>query len=486
MYIMNTLEYLKNLEEIADSLEEKYINKLNKHYKSIIKNKYNKYLQNLLSITHMSGVHLDFYHKPYIFLSKKNPELIFRNVILKKINILNKLMYKEIFLIKESVEIMIRQCELAIENKDYWIRYGYKGNQVDTIFETYNIFKQFLIDYLKYQEDNKHKFDKDTMGLGKTKKGEELYEFILKSYSGFEKITPEYLQNLAVLCFRETLNKIEEHTKLHHTDAIIKYKNSLKYFESEKDFMSTAKYNIIKLRRKAETLFKDYIELPYTEKISIKPIPKLRALWGTEAKAQNNTLFINTEHWRIIDHNYLLRICAHEGIPGHIIERHNSNNVLKDYKLKKKIKKYIQKGNLFSVEGWATYSEHLINDMYTGDTIMTNLYHDLLNYIKIIIDVGLNSRNAPIKFNMKSAFNFIKKYTMQENSIIYNELIRFFAKPGFFISYGMGNLLIKELIRETKFDTKTFNSLYLTLPLTIPLMREYMMEIKYISNLSKN
>ena len=42
-----------------------------------------------------------------------------------------------------------------------------------------------------------------------------------------------------------------------------------------------------------------------------------------------NIMFINTNYWDNISKNELMRICSHEAIPGHIVERKNTTEKIK-------------------------------------------------------------------------------------------------------------------------------------------------------------
>lgn len=169
-----------------DNLIICYMDKLQKHWKHILHNPcYNKY-NHLLSMTHLSGIHLEFYHKPHLFIKKKYPELAFRNIILKKIVRLNNLLEGKIYLSPLVITEMINQCNLIINNTEYWMRYGFSQIQATHINETYLVFIKFLQDYVKYLPNiNINPNTNQCIGLGKTDEGEELYQFMLRYHTGF-------------------------------------------------------------------------------------------------------------------------------------------------------------------------------------------------------------------------------------------------------------------------------------------------------------
>jgi uncharacterized protein (DUF885 family) len=459
-----------------DDLVIKYMDQMKIYWKEILKSKYNKYFYDLLSITHLTGIHIDFFHKPYLFLNKKYPELIFRNIIFKKIIKLNKLLYKEIYLPIETVTIMIQQCKIAVENKDYWIRSGYNNFQINIIEETYKVFENYLTDYIKYLNNRTKTEISNVVGLGKTEDGENLYEFILKYHTGFQNITPEFVQEFGLLRLQSSIKKIEEYTKLPFTQARNNYMKQMKYFTSLKDFMSATKENIIKLREISTTLFDNTIDIPYAEKISIKPIPKMRAMWGSNAKAQHTTLFINNLHWNRISQDLLLKLCAHEAIPGHILERYNTNKIFDNYFVKKKLKKYMTKGVTACKEGWAIYSETLIGDLFGADKTLHMLFHDVFQAVRIIVDVGLNSNKAKLKFNILSAKEFMKTYMLSSDTDIDNQLYKYLAKPAQVVAYGFGYYCIKEMFNKTGYTNIKFNSLFMKMPLNLSLLDKFMKE----------
>lgn len=469
--------YDKNI----DKLTEKYINKMANFWNNMLNSKYYKYSINMFSITHLTGIHIDFYHKPYLFLNKKYPELIFRNIIFKKIIELNRFLYKEMYLPKQSIEIMIKQCDMATNNKSYWLRNGYSEFQYNIIEETYKIFKNYLTDYLKYI--NNFKNDNKVVGLGKNTKGDLIYEYLLKYHTGFTNVSPEFIQKFGIMRMENTIKQIESYTNKSFSQAKIDYIKSLKYFDNETDFMSEAQNNIIKLRTFALKLFDKTVDIPYPEKISVKPIPELRALWGSKAKAQDKTLFINTLQWKKIDINTLLRICAHEAIPGHIIERYNTNKILDKFKINKKILSQMKKGVTATKEGWAIYAEKLISDLFQGDKILNELFSDLYQAIIIILDVGLNSSKAEIKFDIDSAKKFLRNYSLLDEESINNDILKYLAKPAVSSCYGFGYYCIKDIQDSTpNIDKVKFNSLFFKLPLSLSLTKDFMNETNKLSS----
>jgi uncharacterized protein (DUF885 family) len=458
-----------------DELMIDYMHKLEDYWKDISRNKKFKRYQNLLSMTHLSGIHIDFYHKPYLYINKKYPELIFRNVMFKKIIHLNRLLYKEIYLPKEVIETMIEQCNMIELNHDYWARQGFNEFQINMITDTYVIFKNYLNNYLKYQQPT------TCVGLGKTSKGDELFEFIIKYNTGFQKMTAKYLQDFALKQLAVTIKKIEEYTKKSFAEAKKDYESKLEYYKNESDFLGDAKLNIFKLHRYSQKLFDKDILMPFPDEIKIKPIPKLRAVWGSKGKAQEKTIFLNTEYWDKIDKDLLLKICAHEALPGHILEKNNTNKIFDKYVPRKKLKKYMMRGIPSTREGWASFSELLIVKLYNGDNKLIILFHELYQVIRMIVDIGINSASVQKKFNtVNEACEFMKEYLISDMIAIKNDVLRCLGKPGQSAAYGWGYFCVEDMFLESKLELKTFNSLFMKMPLTLSLMEQFIKDAKDI------
>ena len=465
-----------------------YIKKLGKDYEELMENKYYKYYLGYDSINHIKGIHLDFYYKPYIFLNKKYPELIFRNIILKNIIRLNKLLYNEVILPRKSVEIMIEQCKLIMENKDYWIRNNYHESQIIIINETYIFFTNFLKSYLHYLDNTvkNTKLNLNIVGLGMSNTGDKLYEYILQYQTGFPKMTANKLQDIGIHFYQKTVNRIKSETGLSLKEALANYKKNQTFYNSETDFMSNTKYNIIKLEDFAKNIFDKSIDIPYSEKISIKSMPFLKSIWTPISRAQKNTLFINSNNWNKISKEHLLKICAHETIPGHFIERYNSNKIFDQMsiKLKSKLKKAIQKSNNSRVEGWGLYSNYLVNKFYDSNNTLNIIFSDLFISVKMIIDIGLHSKSPITSFTFDTACEFLKHHSILSDQDIYYEVLKCLVKPGLFSSSGFGYLFILDLLKdftnnqENIEQIKKFNSLFLHLPLNLSLSKDFILNKK--------
>lgn len=462
-----------------------FIKKLEEYWTEIIKNPNYKRYKITQLITHLSGIHIDFYQRPFIYAKKKKPEIYFSNKILKAMTRLNNIKSKSIYIPKLVINTIIEQCNIIVQNINYWENHGFTKEQSQSITNTYFLFIKYLKKYiLDYPQNN-------CSGLGITKEGNDLYEFILKYVTGMKNISAKELQRFGLLRVNQLIEQIEKRTNKKVKDAYEEYTKSKEFLTSETDLLREIRIDLEKLYNKSKSsLFNKNIIIPKTRKITVRPLPKIKAIYGPLARTFDNIMFINTLHYNNFDKNAVLRICAHETIPGHITERNNTDILINDYykSTNYDIRKYITRGNIASKEGWAVYSEELIKDLYQVNGINKHelvelylLFGHLHNALALVIDIGLHSTNCIIQFsNIEDATKYMNNYIYENNeAAIKNKILQMLAKPGFTCAYELGYYCIKKMYKDFKIgqennmSMKKFNSLFMKLPFTLPLFREY-------------
>jgi hypothetical protein len=473
-HIILLITYYKmhdNLQEIYKI----YMKKLEDYWEKMSKNKmYYKY-KKFNSISHLSSIHIDFYHQPFKYMDKKNPEISFKNRVLKTFTKINKLKEKRLFLSSYVVFTMIKQCEYIISTPEYWIRFGYSQNIRNDIINTYKLFVSYMKDYLLYISNvpNVNK----CIGIGKTIEGEQLLAFNLIYITGYDGVTIRNVQKFGLMRLVSIYdNIIKDYGSL--DNAKNEYKKSLNLYVDKADLFADIKNNLYNIKKEIieKELFSNDIILPKPDKIIVRSIPYLKAEYGPNARAFKDIMFINTNNFESIDKYSLLRMCVHETIPGHITRKMNTGKYAKKYITNKKIRKYVKKDSIMAKEGWSVYAQNMLSEITNNKLAI--LFDELLNAVRIIIDIGINSNNAIISFNQAEAIDFMQTYTILNNISIRNEILKYLAKPGNGCSYGLGDYSIKLLFNESKLSHKSFNTLFMKLPLTIPLFSELISHIK--------
>lgn len=451
-----------------------YLKKINNHWKEMVTDKHYKSYKNFIEINQLSGIHIDFYHRPYEFLQKKSPELTFRNKILKIMIKINNLINKNILIPKEIFIAINDQCKIILSNDDYWIRFGFTETQLNHIKETYNLLIKFNNEYILKWADSSIKYK--CSGVGKTIEGEKFYEFCLKYCTGFKNITPNQLQQFALLRLVHLSDKIKELYKFGIDDAIKYYKSKQQFYKSESDMFGDMKYNLEKLKEISKLYFGSQINVPKPSKITVRPMPELKSMFGSDSRTFNNVLFINTNYWKQYDKNTILRMLLSEFMPGHMTERNNTSNILEGIKLK--YKKYIKRGVPICKEGWMSFCEKTMKHIYKYENDLFVLLQEINDTLKIVIDTGLNSNTVDIKFTLTEAKEFMKKFSLNSDEQIENEILICLAKPAYNCTYDLGYYCINNIYATSKLSLKKFNKMFVSIPLNLQLYEELVKHIK--------
>jgi hypothetical protein len=371
----------------------------------------------------MNGIHIDFFHQTYNYITDKNVEIDFRNKVLDKFIKINNLAKKNIYIHKKIVEIMIEQCEYVLDHNEYWKRYGYTDNQQLHIIDTYKMIIKLLKDYEKMRPKEE-------------KLNNKFYRYALERMTGMIGLDMKKIQATAFEILDVTEKKIileygsiekakEEFNKL--TSKLV-YKNETEIFNGAKNYL----YKLSEYSRKE--LFNEGIKIPSYNKIKIKKMPELKEKYGPIGRVYDNILYINTEG---MDRLNLFLTCAREVIPGTLMSKEN---------IKTKSNKIINA----AWDGWGLYAEDLVykNDLY-------KMLKQMQQMSLIITDIGLNTNECIVRFEYEKAERFIEKY-----SITKSNTLRLLEKPGKLCSGALGYMIIRRKSDKNK-DIKGFNSQFM-------------------------
>jgi uncharacterized protein (DUF885 family) len=150
---------------------------------------------------------------------------------------------------------------------------------------------------------------------------------------------------------------------------------------------------------------------------------------------------------------------AHEGLPGHLLEKTNEKLVIKNLEIEDDIYPICFRGIKMLHEGWAIYSNKLVNT-----DIKFNMMNSILYDIRAIIDIGLNC-NDGIILTIDDATQLLKQFTRLSDVRISDEIQRYLTSPGEATSYIIGELVFDEICRiatVNNIDTNTLNTMLVT------------------------
>lgn len=440
--------------------QREYIHKMVSYANKIKKKKIYKKYKKCFHLTHLKGIHLDFYDYPFHYTLDKFEEEVYVSILK-----MQKCIAKNILLPIKTLEIIIQQCNLIIANTDYWERLGYTKEQIQIITRTYN---HLIISINDILNSEKYKQQYNIIGIGRTEEGLKMYNFCLKLYSG-SKYDLDELQKLAL----DNINKFVKDIQTIGQDTFDSIKNKYSNkpsFESSHILMEKAKKYIIKLIQLSKDLFDDSIYIPEQNKIKIKPMPELTALWTSNARTIEDSLYINLMQWDRIRPDMLFSLCSHETIPGLMLREMNIKKTLKELKIKKDIYNNLQKPTSLINEGYACFIEDSLINPYDP---IPHLFIKLKMFVRLFIDIEINTKPS----SLKSIFDFMRKYTLSDDKEITTEISRCLSEPAYLCNYALGYIYLNKLKKESNMTTKEFNSIIVKMPLNIELMTEYIKKL---------
>jgi hypothetical protein len=462
----------------------KYYDQAVEYYSKLSKNRLYKINHKLFYSTHLTGPHLDFYYEPY-GLNKNTPERNFKKFnksILKSINNLSYCEKFGLYLNKSVITIMITQIvDILGTNKNYWLKYNFDDEIILDINKVYLFYKLFLETY------------QNRIPEKKSKNCEISYLMSLKTNLGLN-VDPNDLQKLGIHRAKKIIKELEDLHKIPFSLIHQKYKTFGTSCESESELLTLVMKNILDLYNFSKQIFPNTLQIPEPDTIKLKWIPELKAKWSSKGKVSGRYLFLNGHNIQSYKKEQLMRLCAHETIPGHIMFRLNTNNFLKTYLSSKKLisppqkiskitKKLLKSGTKTVNEGFASHIEKFIlnivpveNNLSTIKT--TLLFNKLFHAIRMILDTGLNSENVTLKFTEKNATKILKTFTTLSDDGIKAEINKYYVNQGRACAYCFGNTcydVIEQIYKKAN-KTNEFYSDIFTLQLPISLIFKYVDE----------
>jgi uncharacterized protein (DUF885 family) len=177
---------------------------------------------------------------------------------------------------------------------------------------------------------------------------------------------------------------------------------------------------------------------------------------GDPAKGIAGGLMINTSHLDQRPLYELPSLVAHEGVPGHHIQIALAQELtqLPYFRQQSDITAY--------VEGWAVYSEQLVDQMGLYQTPYEhfgNLSMQMWRACRLVMDVGIHWKG----FTRDQALACLRDNTALSDKNIQNETNRYIAWPGQALGYWIGEMKLMQLRRRAqaalgeRFDERAFH-----------------------------
>lgn len=430
------------------------------YIKNIKNDKYYGLHKQIFYITPRRGPHLDFYNNPIGFdgstLEKKITKL--RTKFIKGILYISECDKNKVIVNRYVVLEIVKQLEQCISNRDYWIRYGFNSRQSTRIISIYQMLIAFYNDYLHTKRK-----DVSVVGIGCTSAGDSMYRFLVKMHNSID-IDPVQLQSFAIRNLSKHVTEFVNHMNSADTTHTIttlmnNERSNHVHFESEKELLVESKKILIDLHEKTQKLFSGNIKIPNITKLTVKVVPSIDSKWSSKSNFDKNTIYIDTTKYKNYIKSELYGILAHEGLPGHLLEKINEKIVIEHLDIDSDLHPICFRGIKMLHEGWAIYSSKLVNaDL--KNIMMNSILYD----VRAIIDIGLNCSGCKV-LTLDSARQLLKDYTQLSDERIEEEIHICLTSPGEATTYIMGELFFDELrniATKNRIDPKKLHTMLLT------------------------
>lgn len=320
-------------------------------------------------------------------------------------------------------------------------------------------------------------------GVWKFSDGDAYYAYKLKAYTT-TSLTPEQIHQIGL----DEVARIEKEmkdtiNKLGYTDVEagefmknISKENRFKYPDTEEGrraVIEDYKVAIVENNRNVEDCF----DLKPKGEIEVRPVPEFKQNTSELAYfmptssdgLRPSILYINLGKMEDILKYNTKSLAAHEGIPGHHIQR-GIQRQLKNVPMFRKAVPFTA-----FAEGWAMYSEQLSwEQSYEKDSYnnLGRLQTELWRAVRLVVDTGIHYK----RWTREQAIHYMVKTTGMPQNAVGIEVERYIVDPGQACAYKIGMLKFLELRQKAKqtlgerFNIKEFHNAVLkngAMPLAI-------------------
>lgn len=184
--------------------------------------------------------------------------------------------------------------------------------------------------------------------------------------------------------------------------------------------------------------------------INIKPIPSyledssaLGVYIPSCEEGGQASLLLNLKFLKVLPYDFLELLIAHEIVPGHHLQFSIANSMNLNSLVK------INNINGF-VEGWATYSEKLIDTIMLQENIgnykCVLQYSELLRAVRLVVDTGIHYKD----WTKEKAVDYIMSTMEMTEAAAKSEVIRYASVPAQALGYYLGMKEIENLKGNAK------------------------------------
>ncbi|MBI5630595.1 MAG: DUF885 domain-containing protein [Elusimicrobia bacterium] len=341
--------------------------------------------------------------------------------------------------------------------------------------KVYPAYAEYL-DFLKNEYRSRARTE--GIGLSSLPGGEAAYRFKILYHTTLAK-TPEELHETGRAELKSIRAEMEAiATRMGHDGGLASFLEAVRrdprnFFKTREEILETAKT----LVSSATARLPQYFGLLPRTPLVVKPIEDYKEKNDVAARyfqppddlSRPGIYYINTYEPETRPRFSMISLAAHEGVPGHHLQLTLAQE-------QRSLPTFRRQADFTAfVEGWALYSERLVEEMglYPDDLSRVGMLSDqALRACRLVVDTGIHSMN----WSRRQAIDFMKENTPMSEAEITAEVDRYIIWPGQALAYKVGQREILALRHESEarlgpsFDIKAFHDAVLkngAVPLSI-------------------
>lgn len=323
-------------------------------------------------------------------------------------------------------------------------------------------------EYTAYLRDEYAPKCRQQDGIWAWKNGDEIYEKATQYYTS-TNLSADEIHSIGLNEVKRIREEVERLRTSEEVQGIVPTKSLdelLVKMRTDKIFFASSREEILeratKVMESVKKGMKNQFEYPDNfAKFNIASIPeaieKDSAVAFYYPNGNEGTLYFNTYKPETRKTFSIASVAIHEGIPGHHYQMFSLLNNKNDPKYRQEY--YFHA----SGEGFALYTESLIDDIYPEMNVMDKLgvlSMELLRAGRLVVDSGMHAK----RWSSQKAKDFLLANTAMSEHEVDAEVSRFISYPAQATAYKIGQLEIMDMRQKAEallghnFDAKAFHT----------------------------
>ena len=349
---------------------------------------------------------------------------------------------------------LVEQLKVLLKTKSYKNEHIKYKLSFDFNKECENIFIPPIKKLIEFLEKDYLSHSRNTIGMMRLPNGFREYKYLVKCSTTLKDIKVETIHNYG-------LNEVERiYNLMIKIKDNMEFKGSLKefnkYLANRRDLKFKSKKDVIdKYKETLSTINKSIMKTQFHNnvkgKCAIIPVPSYNEDYSAEAyyipgdieNKRSGKFYMNLRNVKELNKMEVESLTLHEANPGH---HYQITYVNENDKIPLFLKAY---SNEAYQEGWALYCEGL-GKYKTYESYYGKLILEMIRALRLVVDTGIHFYG----WTFDKTFKFYKRFSVDSDSKIKQQLYRYIAIPGQALSYKIGEKIILDLKKKFKKHNK--------------------------------